>query len=96
MGKLKFFLHLRNQDCFVMATVTGFIQSPSDELLNSCTKEQLLKLIEHYDIDIGEKRLKEEIKGLLRAALIENGVLQSPSGNVAFVGSTAVVLTFEQ
>uniref|UniRef100_A0A671UNG2 SCAN box domain-containing protein n=1 Tax=Sparus aurata TaxID=8175 RepID=A0A671UNG2_SPAAU len=79
-----------------MATVTGFIQSPSDELLNSCTKEQLLKLIEHYDIDIGEKRLKEEIKGSLRAALIENGVLQSPSGNVAFVGSTAVALTFEQ
>ena len=32
----------------------------------------------------------------MRAALIENGVLQSPSGNVAFVGSTAVALTFEQ
>ena len=43
---------------------------------------------------IGEKRLKEEIKELLRAALIEYGVLQSPSGNVLFVGSTAVALTF--
>ena len=79
-----------------MATVTGFVQSPLDELLNSCTKEQLLKLVEHYDIDTGEKRLKEEIKGLLRTALIENGVLQSQSGNVVSAGSTAVALTFEQ
>ena len=61
------------------------VQSPSDELLNCCSKEQLLKLVEHYDVDIGEKRLKEEMKGLLRAALMENGVLQIPSGNVAFV-----------
>ena len=57
-----------------MATVTSFVKSPSDELLNSCTKEQLLKLTEHYDIDIGEKWLKEEIKGSLRAALVENSV----------------------
>ena len=56
----------------------------------------LLKIVGHYDINIGENVLKEEIKGSLRAALFENGVLQSPSGNVAFVGSTAVVLTFEQ
>ena len=47
VGKLQFFfffLHLRNQD----------VQSPSDELLNSCIKQQLLKLVEHYAIDIGE------------------------------------------
>ena len=62
---------------------TVLIVCGAHELLNSCTKEQLLKLVEHYDIDIGEKRLKEEIKGSLRAALIENGVLQGPSGNVA-------------
>ena len=39
--------------------------------------EQLLKLVEHYNVDIGDKRLKEEIKGSFRAALIEHGVLQS-------------------
>ena len=55
MRKHIFFLYLRDQDCPVMATVNGFVQSASDELLNSCTKRQLLKLyVEHCDIDIGE------------------------------------------
>lgn len=58
-----------------MATVASFVQSPSEDLLGSCTKEQLLKLVEYYDVDIGEKRLKEEIKVSLRAALMERGVL---------------------
>lgn len=57
--------------------VAGFVQSPSEELLNSCTKKQLLKLVEHSDVDIGEKRLKEELKGVLRTALEENGVLSA-------------------
>ena len=51
-------MHLRDQDCSVMATVTGFVQSPTDELLNSCTKKQLLKLFEHYDIDNWRKTVK--------------------------------------
>lgn len=65
-----------------MATVDSFVQSPSEELLNCCKKEQLLKLVEHYDVDVGEKRLKEEIKGLLRAALVENDVLPATDERV--------------
>jgi hypothetical protein len=32
-----------------------------------------LKLVEHYGVDIGDKKLKAEIKGALRASLIESG-----------------------
>lgn len=67
-GKALIFTAPQGSRCPGMATVTGFVQFPSDELLNSCTKEQLLKIVEHYDDDIGEKQLKEEIKGSLSAA----------------------------
>lgn len=61
LGRL---LEVRDQDCPVVVTVVDFVQSPSDELLNCFhSKEQLLKLVEHYDVDIGEKRLNEEMKG---------------------------------
>ncbi|KAL4009454.1 hypothetical protein ACER0C_003306 [Sarotherodon galilaeus] len=84
-----------------MATVDAFVQSPSEELLNSYTEEQLLKLVEHYDVDVGDKRLKDEIKGVLKVALVKKGVL--PCKMQAFVAevdqsvvSTAVALSFEQ
>lgn len=51
-----------------MATVATFVRSPS-ELLYSCTKDDLLKLTDYYDV--GEKWLKEEIKGVLRSVLME-------------------------
>lgn len=64
LGRLLAGRHLRDQDCPVVVTVVDFVQSPSDELLNCFhSKEQLLKLVEHYDVDIGEKRLNEEMKG---------------------------------
>ena len=56
-----------------MASVSSFVQSPTEAILNSCTKDQLLKLVEHYGVDIGDKKLKAEIKGALRASLIESG-----------------------
>lgn len=60
-----------------------------------------MKLIEHYGTDVGDIWLQKEIKGLLRAALMENGVfpttLPSPSDSV---GESVVLLTvtliFEQ
>lgn len=69
-------MHVENQYFAVMATVDAFVQSPSEDFLNSCTREQLLKLAEHYDVDVGDKRrLKDEIKGVLKAALAKRGVL---------------------
>ncbi|KAL3967153.1 FMS-like tyrosine kinase 1 [Sarotherodon galilaeus] len=84
-----------------MATVDAFVQSPSEELLNSYTKEQLLKLVEHYDVDVGDKRLKDEIKGALKAALVKKGVLPGKMQTLGAevdqsVVSTAVALSFEQ
>ena len=81
----------------VMASVSSFVQSPTEAILNSCTKDQLLKLVEHYGIDIGDKKL-EEIKGALRAALIESGVLPATVQSNAVVQSVSppVGLTFEQ
>ena len=98
MGKFQFYLHPNNQNSFVMASVSSFVQSPTEAILNSCTKDQLLKLVEHYGVDIGDKKLKEEIKGALRAALIQSGVLPATVQSNAAVESVSppVGLTFEQ
>ncbi|XP_030294105.1 uncharacterized protein LOC115594274 [Sparus aurata] len=58
-----------------MAEVAEFVKAPAEELLDKCTKEQLLKIAEHYDIDISDKRLKDTVKSILRANLSEMGVL---------------------
>ncbi len=43
-----------------MASVVDcFIQAPSETLLEQCTKEQLLKIAEHFNIEIGTNHLKE-------------------------------------
>lgn len=100
MGKCCFQLHVKDQ-YFVMATVDAFVQSPSEELLNSCTKEELLKLVEHYDVDVGDKELKDEVKGVLQAALVKKGVLPGKMKTLVAdvdqsVVSTTVALSFEQ
>lgn len=75
-----------------MASIETFVLSPSEELLNSCTKDQLLQLVQHYKVDVGEGKLKEEIKLCLRSVLVNEGVLPGKDGNV----SKSEVLTFEQ
>ena len=79
-----------------MASVGSFVQSLSEPILIGCAKVQLLELVEHYDI--GDKKLKEEIKGALRAALIKSGVLPATVLSNAVVESVSptVGLTFEQ
>ncbi len=58
-----------------MAGVEDFVASPSEDLLNVCTKEQLLKIAEHYEIDVGDKHLKDRVKAILKASLFERKVL---------------------
>lgn len=59
-----------------MANVEEFIRCPSEESLEQCTKEQLLKIVEHYSLDIGDKRLsKENVKAMLKSNLWDMGVL---------------------
>ena len=53
--------------------------------------------MEHYEVDIWDNQLKEEIKEVLRGALIESAVLPAVKSNTAVeVVCPSVVLTFEQ
>ena len=76
-----------------MASVDEFVHSPSDHLLNQYTKDQLLKIADHYGIDIGDKRLKENIKAILKANLVEVGILKREEFQPKV---TNVALSFEQ
>ena len=62
-----------------MAAIDDFISAPSEELLDQLTKEQLLSLASHYDIEIasGDKRLKESLREALKAGLAEGGILRT-------------------
>ena len=37
------------------SNVDEFIRFPSEELLELCTKEQLLKIADHYQVEISDK-----------------------------------------
>lgn len=62
-----------------MATIEQFIHAPSEELLEDFTKDQLLKLAAHYEIEItsSERRLKESVKEALWAIPVDGGVLEN-------------------
>ena len=57
--------------------VTGFIQTPSAELLNSMTKEQLIEVADHYSIVVSvvQRRLKESVRCVVVAELVDQQVL---------------------
>ena len=62
-----------------MAAIDDFISAPSEVLLYQLTKEQLLSLASHYDIEIasGDKRLEDSLREALKASLAEGGVLKT-------------------
>ena len=43
--------------------------------MNKCTKEQLLKIADHFETEISDKRSKDTIKTILKANFNEIGVL---------------------
>lgn len=53
------------------------MRAPSAEFVEQCTKEQLLKLAEHYNVYVSDKRLKENVKAFVMANLYDLGVLKS-------------------
>lgn len=55
--------------------VAEFIQSPTDELLDQCTKEQLVKIAQHYSVEVDLKHTKDNLKNIMEANLHEGGVL---------------------
>lgn len=77
--------------------ISDFFESPSAEFLDHCTKEQLLEIGKHYEIEIDKQRLKENIKAILLTNLVEKGVLvDSPPVIVSTATSLPPGLTFEQ
>lgn len=60
-----------------MADIGAFVASLSEEALEKLTKEQLLKLAEYYEVTVGDKLLKEGVKGTVKAKLVEIWVITS-------------------
>lgn len=75
--------------------VEDFIQSPSEEVLEQCNKEQLTKIAQHYSIEVEPKRTKENLKSIIKANLQESGVLMDGKGESG-VSISMTGLTFEQ
>ena len=65
-----------------MASIDDFIQSPSDELLNSYKKEQLMRVADHYGVELPKKVNKEELLATLKHELVEKEVLPVLVGSV--------------
>lgn len=72
--------------------------------MDGYTKEQLLKIAEHFHIDIGDKRLKDTVKSVLKANLFERKVLEEGTEisslpctvDAVSINPSTCVLTFEQ
>lgn len=56
------------------SVVKDFIGSPMT-LLDQCTKDHLLQIVENYKIEILDRKLKDSVKCSLKAGLLEKGVL---------------------
>uniref|UniRef100_A0A3P8WEH2 Gypsy retrotransposon integrase-like protein 1 n=1 Tax=Cynoglossus semilaevis TaxID=244447 RepID=A0A3P8WEH2_CYNSE len=76
-----------------MASIDEFFQAPSDHLLTQYTKEQLLKIADNYGVEIGDKRLKENIRTILKTNLVESGILKREEFQAQGTNAT---LNFEQ
>ena len=65
-----------------MSQVEAFIADPSQESLDKCTKEHLLKVAAHYSVEVeGDKRLKENVKAAIRDKLFEDGIMSEAKMN---------------
>ncbi|XP_039504978.1 uncharacterized protein LOC120460978 [Pimephales promelas] len=79
--------------------VKEFISSPCGSLLDSCTKDQLFEIADHYKIELGDKRLKDStIREVVKSKLIKKAVLAelSDTATTSQVKPHVSSLTFEQ
>ena len=67
-----------------MSVVDEFLASPSYALLEQCSKEQLIKIAEHYSISLtsDDKRLKESLFKAVGLGLVVKEVLIGPTSPV--------------
>lgn len=92
---------------FSMVRVEDFFASPSEDLLDACSREELVKIAESYGIDVGDKRQKERVRAILRSNLLEKVsperppmAAPPPASGAALVGMLSSVaqssFSFEQ
>jgi len=52
-----------------MASVEDFLSPPSEEGLERCTRDQLLRIADHFDLEVSDRRSKDSIKAIIKANL---------------------------
>ncbi|KAL2078779.1 hypothetical protein ACEWY4_026464 [Coilia grayii] len=59
--------------------VEAFVAEPSREVLHNCTKEQLVLISDHYEVELSnkEKKTKSSLLMHLKSKLLEKGILTS-------------------
>jgi len=79
------------------------LRAPSEELLEGLSREQLVHIAEHFTLEVGDKRMKENIKGIVKANLMDLGLFESKMytvdprrDSVDVSGCRDAGLTFEQ
>lgn len=77
------------------SAVEEFLNSPDRKFLDQCTKDQLLKLAQHYKVTVDARRTRDTIQSILQANLQEEGVMVFDDGRSG-VTTSGPGLTFEQ
>ena len=81
-----------------MPSVEEFAAAPSHEALDQCSKDQLLKIAEHYELQISSSFAKDKVKAIVRSNLAESGVLPGAekTATSSFASVSMEGLSFEQ
>ncbi len=83
-----------------MASLEDFFVAPSVDVLNNLTKDQLRKVCEHYDFDLGLPRTAKlaQIRVSVQAELVVRNILSSPASLIMDeleLGATSTPLSTE-
>lgn len=80
-----------------MASVEEFLKEPSEEPLEGFSREQLVYVAEYFNLDVGDKRMKENMKNIIKTNLFDQGCFKTGSvGDSDVCVRDDVTLTFEQ
>ncbi len=66
-------------------------------MLDSCTKDQLFRIADHYGIEIGDRRVKDStVRETLKTKLIEESILVEMPATAGQLKPQVSSLTFQQ
>ncbi|XP_033942524.1 uncharacterized protein cep104 isoform X1 [Pseudochaenichthys georgianus] len=66
-----------------MASIEDFVESPNEDVLGTYKKDQLLRVADHYGLELPKKLNKEELLVEIKAQLVEKSILS------VFLGPTS-------